>query len=285
MGGSSYSRPVRSASAGKSFSSQSQSQYSRITNAHKDVLPGSDRRLGTDAKNPIVVALDGTGSMGDSAKIMFDKMPMFWGQIEQKGYLTDPALSFAIVGDQYCDEAPLQITPFEKGLPIDDWLKKLWLEGGGGGQTMESYDLAAQFYLDRCDLDEPEQAFFFFIGDEDYYRTLDDQPTEPIFKALMEKFEVFFIHWRYDFGSTDKRIVKSWKDLMGERLIVLKEDKAIVDVMLGIISMMTGVRNLDSYAKEMEERGQSNERIDTVTEAIKDFDKKSETKVKTEEML
>ncbi len=282
MGGSSYSRPIRSASPGKSFSSQSQSQYSHITNAHKDVLPSSDRRLGVDAKNPIVVALDGTGSMGDSAKIMFDKMPMFWGQIEQKGYLEDPALSFAIVGDQYTDEAPLQITPFEKGLPIDAWLKKLWLEGGGGGQTMESYDLAAQFYVDRCDIDEAEQAFFFFIGDEDFYRTLDDQPTEPIFKALMEKFEVFFIHWHYFNDSTDKRIVKSWRDLIGERLIILKEDKAIVDVMLGIISMMSGVRSLDDYAKEMEERGQDKERIETVSEAIKDFGGK--TKVE-EEML
>jgi len=278
MGGSSYSRPVYSSPKGKSFSSKSQSQYSRITNAHKDVLPGSDRRLGTDAKNPIVVALDGTGSMGDSAKIMFDKMPMFWGQIEQKGYLKDPALSFAIVGDQYTDDAPLQITQFEKGLTIDKSLKKLWLEGGGGGQTMESYDLAAQFYVDRCDIDEAEQAFFFFIGDEDYYRTLDDQPAEPIFKALMEKFEVFFIHWHYFNASTDKRIVKSWKDLMGERLIILKEDKAIVDVMLGIISMMSGVRNLDTYAKEMEERGQSSDRIDTVTDAIKDVDKKSKIK-------
>lgn len=130
MGGSSYSRPYRSASSGRSYSDDTHSQYSRTREAHRDVLPSSDRRIWTEAKNPIVVALDGTGSMGDSAKIMFDKMPMFWGQIEQKGYLKDPAMSFAIIGDENCDDAPLQVTDFEQGLPIDNWLKKLWLEGG-----------------------------------------------------------------------------------------------------------------------------------------------------------
>lgn len=30
-------------------------------------------------KNPIVFALDVTGSMGDWAKVIYDKMPMFYG--------------------------------------------------------------------------------------------------------------------------------------------------------------------------------------------------------------
>jgi len=273
MGGSSYNVPVRSASPGRSYSSKSDKAYSKTSHSHKDVLPLSDRRVGTDVKHPIVVALDGTGSMGDSAKIMLDKMPMFWGQIEQKGYLEDPAISFAVVGDAYCDDAPLQITQFEKAKAIHPWLEKLWLEGGGGGQTMESYDIAALFYNNKCDIDNAELPFFFFIGDEDYYRELDNEPTEPIFQALMEKFNMFFIHWRYPTSSIDEKIVKSWRDLIGERLIVLQEPKAIVDVMLGLIAMVSGNRNLSEYIKDMKDRGQDDKRIKTVSEAIKEFEK------------
>ena len=37
--------------------------------------------LRSDFKHPIVFALDVTGSMGDWAKIIYDKLPMFYGQI------------------------------------------------------------------------------------------------------------------------------------------------------------------------------------------------------------
>jgi hypothetical protein len=58
-------------------------------------------------KNPIVMAIDVTGSMGNWSKIIYDKMPMFYGQIMMQGYLDDPALSIAGVGDATCDKAPL----------------------------------------------------------------------------------------------------------------------------------------------------------------------------------
>lgn len=132
--------------------------------------------------------------------------------------------------------------------------------------------MVAQFYVEKCNIEKAELPFFFFIGDEGYYPKVRNRSTKHVFEALMKKFETFFIHWPYFDNEYDKRISKQWKDLMGERFIVLKEDKAIVDVMLGIISMISGVRNLDSYIKEMEDRGQSSERIETVANVIKDFE-------------
>ena len=46
--------------------------------------------------------------MGDWSKIIYDKMPMFYGQIMMHGYLKDPALSIAGIGDAIAgDKAPL----------------------------------------------------------------------------------------------------------------------------------------------------------------------------------
>ncbi len=273
MGGSSYNVGVGRASSGRSYSDDSDRTYSKTKKAHADVLPTGDRRIWTDARNPVVIALDVTGSMGDSAKIMFDKIPMFWGQIEQKAYLDDPAVSFAAVGDVYCDQAPLQVTQFEKAKAIHPWLKKIWLEAGGGGQTMESYDLAALFFLEKCSVPEMEHGFFFFIGDEGYYPELDGKDTIPIFQELMSRFDTFFIHWPYSQSSSDEdRIVKDWKKIMGERFIILKEPKAIVDVMLGLIAMRMRVRDLAGYKSDLEEKGQDEARIEVVTEIISNFE-------------
>lgn len=39
----------------------------------------ADEKLKSIFENPIVFALDVTGSMGDWSKIIYDKMPMFYG--------------------------------------------------------------------------------------------------------------------------------------------------------------------------------------------------------------
>ena len=51
-------------------------------------------------------------------------------------------------------------------------MPKFFLEGGGGGNYHESYELAAYFYLNNCTLNNPENAFFFVTGDERYFDVL-----------------------------------------------------------------------------------------------------------------
>jgi hypothetical protein len=58
---------------------------------------------------------------------------MFYGQIKMREYVKDPAISFCAIGDVTSDKAPLQVTPFGQGKEIDEMIKKLYLEGGGGG--------------------------------------------------------------------------------------------------------------------------------------------------------
>ena len=272
MGGSTYDVPVGKASSGRSYSMGSAGTYSKVKQADQTVLPSAKMMLTTTAKHPVVVALDVTGSMGDSARIMYDKMPMFWGQIEQQGYLGDPALSFCCVGDVHSDSAPLQVTPFEKAKAIHPWLEKLWLEGGGGGSKEESYDLAAAFYVNQSETPKAEgKPFFFFIGDEGFYPVVDGFPSEVVFQQLMDRFDVYFIHWPYCGVSNtdaDQKIIAQWRALLNERLLILRDPKAIVDVMLGLIAMRHDSRSMEEYIQDMKDRGQDDARIKTVTTVL-----------------
>jgi len=46
------------------------------------------------------------------------------------------------------------------------------LEGGGGGNNHESYELSAFFYLKNCNLQNAELPFFFVTGDEFFWETI-----------------------------------------------------------------------------------------------------------------
>jgi hypothetical protein len=177
--------------------------------------------------------MDVTRSRGNDSKVVYDKMPMLYGQIMMQGYLEDPAISFAAIGDAHSgDRMPLQVCDFASGTALDDWLTKIWLEEGGGGTGRESYELAAFFYARRTELPEGPEGkvgFFFITGDEGFYPEL---PREQIaqhlaggdgpagsavarrfqqlelgaatfdaraaFRELAERFHVFFIYPRKD---------------------------------------------------------------------------------------
>eukprot|EP00658_Telonema_sp_P-2_P010193 TRINITY_DN1383_c0_g2_i1.p1 TRINITY_DN1383_c0_g2~~TRINITY_DN1383_c0_g2_i1.p1 ORF type:complete len:464 (+),score=155.45 TRINITY_DN1383_c0_g2_i1:149-1540(+) len=126
-------------------------------------------------------------------------------------YVHDLELSFAAIGDATDnDAAPIQICDFAKGADLDEWLKRLWLEEGGGGSGRESYELTAFYYAHHCSLDcldkDGKKGIFFITGDEGYYpEVVQSQvnnhvgdpiecnlPSAQIFERLQSKFEVFF---------------------------------------------------------------------------------------------
>jgi hypothetical protein len=284
MGGGYYDRDVGStdtSGGGFDYGSYTPAAQKAFSNSHLDdaVVPRG-RTLTCGAKSPVVVAMDVTGSMGDWSKVIYDKMPMFFGQIMVQGYLQDPAISFCAVGDAYSDKAPIQVCDFAAGDKLDGWLTKLWLEGNGGGQDKESYNLAAYAYARHCELTAPEMPFFFFTGDEGIYPVVEkghilqwfgvDEPdakTSDVFAELNKKFHVFLVH--KDYGSNDAKVVAQWKKVINpERILVLQDPKAVVDVMLGAIAVMAHARDLDAYLVDMRGRGQSQQRIDTVGQVL-----------------
>lgn len=162
-------------------------------------------------ETPIVVALDVTRSRGDDSRIMYEKLPMFIGQIELRGDVEGAALSFAAIGDATVDKAPLQVGQFEADNRLDEVLSNFWIEEGGGGTGQESYELAALYYARRSRLaclDRGAKGYFFFVGDEGFYPQVDatqakrwlgvdlgkNLPSEEAFRELQEKYHVFFIY-------------------------------------------------------------------------------------------
>lgn len=292
MGGGFYDRDVYSGSSsgGWDYSSDAPADkgFSKSYGADSAVLD-TKRKLSCSKENPIMVALDVTGSMGIAAKVIYDKMPMFFGQIKIQNYLPDPSISFAAVGDITCDREPIQICDFAEGDALDEWLGKIYLEGGGGGGARESYEMLAYYYDKMVELTHPKKKpFVFFIGDEGFYTKIsktsinewfglksDAEDSSDVFKRLKDKYNVFLVHKTYNYTDEDKRILKQWTDALGqENVLVLEDPKAVVDVMLGAIALVAESRDLDSYIADLKglgadpDRTQSDKRIKDVTKSL-----------------
>ncbi|MFO0548682.1 MAG: hypothetical protein U0271_09855 [Polyangiaceae bacterium] len=170
------------------------------------------KRREVNNETPIVVALDVTRSRGDDTKLMYEKLPMLMGQIELRGYVPNPGISFAAIGDAKSDAAPLQVGQFEADNRLDEVLSRIWIEEGGGGTGQESYELCAYFYSRtncvRLAQGIGKKGYFFFVGDEGFYpevsraevrRVIGDEleadlDSAEVFRRLKEKFHVFFLY-------------------------------------------------------------------------------------------
>lgn len=289
-GGAYYDRDTRD-NYKRNSSGVSQAAETRMARRSIDaaLLP-SQRRIVSNSKSPVGYAFDVTGSMDNLPKIIYDKMPLLAGQIVENKYLSDPAFSLAAVGDVASDTAPIQVAEFSEIRQLDNWLERLWLEEGGGGQAEESYEFTAYFYARYCEMPNAVTPFFLFTGDEAFRETLYANELRQhfggehrnigaaeVFEELKKKFKgnVFLVHRRYPGnrnGISDPVIVKRWQSVLGpERVIILPSDQAIADVTLGVFALMTGARTLEEYLEDMitkREVAQTKERIAEVREAL-----------------
>lgn len=292
MGGSSYDRDVYSSSSssgwgssgGSSFGASSYSASKFTSSSLDSSMDPTGKILESKTKNPIIVVLDVTGSNIDFARVVYDKLPMFYGQIEQKGYLKDFDIAFCAVGDAEWDEYPLQVGDFAKGVELDSWLEKIVLEGKGGPFGKESYELAAYYLLKNLKFAAGANPIIFFIGDEKPYEEVKSeqakrfgieffQAVEP-FKELRKKVNdnVYMLLNKACGESFRDDITKCWEKLLApQHVIKIGEEKAIIDLMLGIISMTSNARTLETYKVDMLDRGQTKERIQGVSESLKNL--------------
>lgn len=283
-GGRYYDRDVtsRNLRTSRGTSSVAEEEISR-SYIDEAVLP-KGRRLVCNSKSPLVVGFDDTGSMDVLPKIFYDKAPMIAGQIVERGYLDNPMVSLAAIGDALCDEAPIQICDFSLIRNLDEWLQRIWLEAGGGGQAKESYELTAYFYARMCDIPKAVTPIFIFLGDEGFREKIlasdlkrhlggnhENVDSRTIFNELKQKFmgNVFLIHRYYNQGGHDPEIVEQWQKALGEeKVIILGSDLAVADTMLGLLALVTGKRDLKGYLQDMKNRKQTAKRITEVRKSL-----------------
>jgi len=106
MGGDYYDREVyvtapsadsssRSSASQGGFSKQAEKAMRDDADLHKSCNPArfSEDMLEVENRNPIICALDVTPSMDNWPKIVYDKLPMFYGQIMMRTFTNSSILT------------------------------------------------------------------------------------------------------------------------------------------------------------------------------------------------
>jgi len=211
---------------------------------------------------PIILALDVTGSMGDIAhQIAKDGLGKLIEGILDRKPVTDPHILFSAIGDVYCDSAPLQASQFEPDIRIVQQLQDLYIEGGGGGNNTESYDLPWYFAAMKTSIDSYEKrqkkGYLFTFGDEmppdglsvrdlkDVFGDGGQQDYTPkdLLKLAEEQWHVFHLvveegYYTRHYGKD--RVLSAWKKLMGNRAIPLRNYKHLAEVVLAAMHISEG---------------------------------------------
>ena len=135
---------------------------------------------------PIIIGLDVTGSMCDiPSQLLINSFPEIMKNVMDSG-VEHAQVCFVGIGDCVYDRAPIQVGQFETSDELTEkWLKKLYLEGGGGGNFGESYSLAWYFAAMHTKIDSFEKrgvkGCLITIGDEPVLRTTSRHAIETLF--------------------------------------------------------------------------------------------------------
>lgn len=225
---------------------------SRDSDAHPDSLS-------------IGVVFDVTGSMGTVPRVLQTKLGALMRLLIQKGYVAHPQVLFGAVGDAYTDRVPLQIGQFESGLEMDDDLGKIFLEGNGGGQKHETYELAMYYFAHNTSIDcyekRGKKGYLFTIGDEKPYQVArkehlqrligasveQDVPIETVVADVCQKYEYFHIIPTNTYHGNSQDVQQTWRQLLGERVLLLDDETAVCETIALAIGLCEGVVG-DLYA-------------------------------------
>lgn len=281
MGGNFYERDIvtTTSSTGASQASRAALNQSKIHSS----CNVSGKTLVSSSEQPIIICFDVTGSMGDWPRVIYDKLPMFYGQIMSNAYLSDPSIAFMAVGDGRYGQH-LQCSNFAQGIDIDTELKKMFLAGHGQGSP-ENYEFAAYMLAKQSDFKNSGKPFFFLIGDAKYFDVMNASTANAVFGTsedsdiasrslwaeVMDKTNMFYFHkaYRQKGGHADTESLNQWTAAIGaDRILQLENAKAVVDAMLGVVSISSGERTIESYVEDMESRGQDDDRIKQVSACL-----------------
>lgn len=209
---------------------------------HPDLSPKNIMRECLDTEEhpntiPVILALDVTGSMGRAATEVSKKLGMIMESIYSSPDVADVEFCVMAIGDLYCDDAPVQMSQFESDVRIAEHLDKIWFEGGGGGNSWESYTAAWYMGLNHCKLDcwkRGQRGVIITIGDERMNPYLqkgaianfigdsvqEDVETAALYEQAKEKFDIHHISIddpasSYSRYNRDGGLDKSWS-MLGE---------------------------------------------------------------------
>lgn len=222
---------------------------------------------------PIAVLFDVTGSMGSVPVTLQRRLPDLLGLLTRGGYATDPQILVGAIGDDQYDAVPLQIGQFESDNRIDEQLRDLYLEGGGGGDRCEGYALAAHFLATRARLDSLERrgrkGYLFLIGDEknkprlfaeSIRRFIGDEAARDldvteVYRRLEQSFHVYVIVPNLTSYYDEPWLEEHWRAIVGERFLKLEDPEEVCELIALTVGVMESSITLDEGLDDLRGTG------------------------------
>ena len=186
---------------------------------------------------PVILALDVTGSMGGSSVKVAQQLNSIMTDIYASKAVPDVEFCIMAIGDLVYDEAPIQMGQFESDIRIAEQLDQVYFEGGGGGNTYESYTAAWYMGLNHCKLDcwnRGKKGIIITLGDElpnpylpvdGLKRVVGDNTqasveTKDLLPQVLEKFDVYHIsvddkESSYQWNNDRRDLDGKWTELLG----------------------------------------------------------------------
>ena len=217
---------------------------------------------------PVSIMLDVTGSMRRIPELVINEFHKLVTVIRDRGAVQHPSVLFGAVGDAAFDRAPIQMGEFESSDELaEKHLSHIYLEGGGGGNFGESYDLALWFMANKVETDHwdkrGQKGFLFVVGDEPLFDKVKAQQLEDVIgfaveedismqavvDKLHERWHVFILRPGGTQHFADPAVRATWtKFFMDERVVQVEDLNQIVPLIAGTISVMAGMDIADVVA-------------------------------------
>ncbi len=208
----------------------------------------------------ISVNLDVTGSMGViPEQLIRHKLGALMETLIDHD-IEDPQIMFSAIGDHISDRCPLQVSQFESGTDeLNDALSKIFIEGGGGGQCMESYLMSWLIGGRHTSIDCFEKrgvkGFLFTIGDEKSWHELDADwlkstmgytqaetlSAKDLLAEAQRMYHVFHIHVNETGYKDSPEVIGYWKDLLGERALILDNHESLAELIASTVAVISGI--------------------------------------------
>jgi hypothetical protein len=227
--------------------------------------------------NPLSTAImlftDVTGSMGHLSQEILSAMDTVCTELYDRKPVTDPHILTGAIGDAYYDRSPLQVTQFEADIRIAEQTRKLFIEGGGGGNYGESYGMPWLFAAEKTSIDcfekRGKKGFLFTVGDEpllgaeklkgnprnhgcaaavtkDQARDFldlnlqSDLSAEEIFAMASRQWEIIHICVSGDSSPYRPGVMDSFGEILGDRLLFLQDAALLPELIVSSIQVIAG---------------------------------------------
>lgn len=216
---------------------------------------------------------DVTGSMRTVPRVLQTKLPQLLGLLQRQGYASDPQIMFGAIGDATCDRVPLQVGQFESDNRMDDDLGRIVLEGGGGGQMSESYELAMYFMARHTVTDNWEKrgrrGYLFIIGDELAYQRVkarevagligddlsEDVPLRQVVDEVTRRWDTYYLLPAGSHYAGNATVLDFWRDLLGQNAVVLDDLDAVCETIALTIGLGEQAIDLDEGLRDLDRAG------------------------------